>query len=425
VTAPANDGPPMTTATVTPATVTTAPDVRGAAQEEQWPERFPWLPILVLGFAWLLAVAIELSPAGLLNTIAADLGVSVVAVGTMTTFYALGNALLVLPLTALAIKFARRTALTVVMIVFVASNLIVALAPGIVVADVGRFIGGASYAVICTLFPAVVVRIAGPRHAAKAITVVFAATSLGTAIGAPVAALIGNALGWRITFLAAAALAFVAGVLMSFFLPKTRGSSRKPLTLTQTARLPGVLRVAIGWSLVMLAHFVVLTYIEAYFTDLGLDSSTTSITLFLIGIGGIVGTLAVGRISQRSVFAGLVAGPSVVAVGFLTLFLGGSQLVVVLIGVALWGIGIAGTIVVYQQAILLTGHKAPETATSIGVLLAQAGFAVGATVGGVTITALGVNTIPLVALAFVVGSLVIASTLRPVIRRAQLDLTHP
>src|SRR6476661_1659933 len=102
------------------------------------PERFPWLPILVLGFAWFLAVAIELSPAGLLSAIAEDLNVSIVAVGTMTTFYALGNALLVLPLTALAIRFARRTALNAVMTVFVASNLTVALAPTIVIADVGR-----------------------------------------------------------------------------------------------------------------------------------------------------------------------------------------------------------------------------------------------------------------------------------------------
>jgi MFS family permease len=240
-----------------------------AVQDERWPNPFPWLQILVLGFAWLLAVAIELSPAGLLNAIAADLNISVVAVGTMTTFYALGNALLVLPLTALAIRFARRTALAVVMIVFVASNLVVALAPTIVVADAGRFIGGASYGVICTLFPAVVVRIAGPRHAGKAITVVFAATSLGTALGAP-----------RLPDRQCSRLArhpprrghprLRRRVLMSFLVPKTRGSDRKPLTLAQTARLPGVLRVAIGWSLVMLAHFVVLTYIEGYFTNLGL-----------------------------------------------------------------------------------------------------------------------------------------------------------
>ena len=81
-----------------------------------------------------------------------------------------------------------------------------------------------------------------------------------------------------------------------------------------------------------------------------------------------------------------------------------------------------GTVVVYQQAILLTGHKAPETATSIGVLLAQAGFAAGATVGGVTITLLGVGDHPLVALAFVVGSIIIATTLRPVINQASEDV---
>ena len=87
-------------------------------------------------------MAVELSPAGLLTAIAQDLDVSVVAVGTMTTFYSLGDALLVLPLTALAIRFARSSALTAVMIVFVASNRAVAIAAS------GRFVGGASYGVI-------------------------------------------------------------------------------------------------------------------------------------------------------------------------------------------------------------------------------------------------------------------------------------
>ena len=119
--------------------------------------------------------------------------------------------------------------------------------------------------------------------------------------------------------------------------------------------------------------------------------------------------------------AALITGPALVAAGFAVLFLGGSQLSVVLSGVALWGIGIAATVVIYQQAILLTGRRAPETATSIGVLLAQTGFAAGSTVGGATITVLGVAAIPLVALAFVIGSLVIATTLRPLIRASNQE----
>ena len=383
------------------------------------PAAFPWGPMLVLGFAWFLGVAIELSPSGLLTAIAGDFRVSIATAGTLTTFYALGNALLVLPLTAFALRFSRRSTLMTVMAALVVSTLVVALAPTLPVADAGRFLGGASYALICTLFPAVVVRIAGPGNGVKAITVVFTATSLGTALGAPLAALTGGAFGWRVAFLGAAVLVFIAGVLMSFVIPHIRDSKHESLTLLQTARLPGVLRIAIGWALIMLAHFVVLTYIDAYLRQLGAPRYITSLALFIIGAGSILGTVLVGRVSSRSVFTALLAAPVTVAAGFVVLFLGGANLIIALTAVALWGTGLAATIVVYQQAILLTGSRAPETATSIGVLLAQTGFAAGATIGGLSINAFGIAAIPLVALVFVIGSIIIATTLRPVLRRVQ------
>ncbi len=390
-------------------------------QASATPAAFPWGPMLVLGFAWFLGVAIELSPSGLLTAIADDFRVSIATAGTLTTFYALGNALLVLPLTAFALRFSRRSTLMTVMAALVVSTLVVAPAPTLPVADAGRFLGGASYALICTLFPAVVVRIAGPGNGVKAITVVFTATSLGTALGAPLAALTGGAFGWRVAFLGAAVLVFIAGVLMSFVIPHIRDSTHESLTLLQTARLPGVLRIAIGWALIMLAHFVVLTYIDAYLRQLGAPTYVTSLALFIIGAGSILGTvlILIGRVSSRSVFTALLAAPVTVAAGFVVLFLGGANLIIALTGVALWGTGLAATIVVYQQAILLTGSRAPETATSIGVLLAQTGFAAGATIGGLSINAFGIATIPLVALVFVIGSIIIATTLRPVLRRVQ------
>ncbi|NQX13403.1 MFS transporter [Microbacteriaceae bacterium VKM Ac-2855] len=396
----------------------TAPtDVRAAQAVGR--HAFPWIPVLILGFAWFLAVAIELGPAGLLNDIARDLDVSIAAAGTLTTFYALGNALLVLPLTAIALRFARRPVLVIVMAALAVSTVAVALAPNLLFADAGRFVGGASYALICTLFPAVVIRIAGPGNAGKAITVVFTATSLGTAFGAPIASLVGTATGWRPTFLGAALLVAVAGILMWFVVPRVREHTEEALGLIRTARLPGVLRVAIGWALVMLAHFVVLTYIDAYLEELGVPRYVTSIALSLTGIGGIIGTLFIGQVSKRSFYGALVVAPVTVAIGFIVLIAGGDAIGVVLVGVVLWGIGLAAMVVVYQQGLLLTGARAPETATSIGVLLAQAGFAIGATVGGITIETLGIRAVPVVALAFVLASIVIAFTLRPTIARAQ------
>ncbi len=53
------------------------------------------------------------------------------------------------------------------------------------------------------------------------------------------------------------------------------------------------------------------------------------------------------------------------------------------------------------------------------MLLAQAGFALGATIGGIIIDVLGIATIPLIALAFVIVSVVLAVTLRRVVGEAE------
>jgi hypothetical protein len=129
----------------------------GAAPPTRAPDRFPLWRLLVLGFAWFLGVSIELSPAGLLTAIAGDLHVSVAAVGTLTTLFALGNALFVLPSTALSLRFTRRAAIEAAMALFVLSDLTVALAPSVVIADFGRFAGGAAYGMVCALFPSVAV----------------------------------------------------------------------------------------------------------------------------------------------------------------------------------------------------------------------------------------------------------------------------
>jgi predicted MFS family arabinose efflux permease len=380
---------------------------------------FPWGPIAILGFAWFLAVSIELSPEGLLTGIARDLGVSVAAAGTLTTLFALGNALLVLPLTSLALRFARRPVLTLVMAVLGLSTAVVALTPDLAVAGVSRFIGGACYALICTLFPAIVIRIAGPRHARRAITLVFTATTLGTALGAPLASLAGAVTGWRPVFLGAALLVAMAGVLLWFVVPRVREHTPETLGLVQTARLPGVLRVAIAWSLVMLAHFIALTYLDAYLADLGAPRYVTGIALALTGVGGVIGTLLIGRVSRRTLAPALIVAPSLVVLGFIVLAAGGGAVGLILVGTTLWGAGVAATVVVYQQALLVTGARAPETATSIGVLLAQAGFAVGATIGGLTIETIGLRAIPLVAPAFALLALVLALTLLPTVRRSE------
>lgn len=410
--------------------MTSPMQVRGTAADTT-PDSFPWLPILALGLAGFLGLTVELSPAGLLNAIATDFDVSLASVGTLTTFFALGNALLVLPLTALAMRFSRRTALAAMMAVFVISNVIVAVAPSIVAADVGRFIGGASFAVQCALIPAAAVHIAGPRFAGRAMSIVLAANALGMALGAPIASLVGSASGWRVTFIAAAGIALLVGVLLSFTVPPIKSAAEGRVSLVDAARLPGVVRVCIAWALLMLGHFVVLTYIDAYFKELGIPSYVTSLSLFILGAGGILGIVLIGQISKRSMSVALVVAPAAVVVALGMLATGTSSLPVVLTAMAIWGVGFSGTILIAQQTILLLGRRAPETSMSIGILLAQAGFALGATIGGLAVTYLGITTIPFVAIIFVLGAVAVALSLRSTVnssgqgRETDLETTSP
>lgn len=388
------------------------------------PAKFPWLPILMLGLAGFLGLAVELSPAGLLNAISSGFGVSLAAVGTLTTAFALGNALLVLPLTSLAMRYSRRSALVAVMVLFVAGNLLVAAAPSIEVADVGRFIAGAAFAVQCALIPAVAVRIAGPRYAGRAMTVVLGANALGMAVGASLASILGMATGWRVTFVVAAAVAALIAVMFAMTVPHIHTQPENRLSLRKAVRLPGVFRVCVAWSLLMVGHFVVLTYIDAYLGRLGLPAYATGLSLFVLGIGGMIGVTLVGQISQRSYSIALVVAPSAVAVALGVIATGVSSLPAVAALIALWGFGFSGTILISQQTLLLLGRRAPETAMSVGILLAQLGFALGATVGGLVVSYLGLDLIPVVAVVFVLAAVITAVSLRGVVHRAERDRDH-
>lgn len=57
-----------------------------------------------------------------------------------------------------------------------------------------------------------------------------------------------------------------------------------------------------------------------------------------------------------------------------------------------------------QQGVLVAGRKAADTATSISVLVIQFGVALGATAGGLTADAAGVEFVPLAGLVFLIAA---------------------
>ncbi|MEU4777257.1 MFS transporter [Micromonospora sp. NPDC023633] len=397
-------------------TTATAP-----APVEPATRRSVWLAVLVLAAAGFLALTVELSPAGLLTRIAPDLHASVAATGSLTALYSLGNAILALPLTVLAVRFARRVSLAAALLVFVIGNAVVAFSSDLAPALVGRFIAGGAHGLLMSLAPAVAVGLVGHQREARALSMIIGANTLGIALGAPLASLAGTTLGWRTAFFAAAAIALICAVLLAVLVPPMRAQATKSLGLLSAARQPGVLRFGIGWMLMMLAYMGVLTYLDPYLEQLDAPAWVTSLSLFVFGAGGFAGVAIAGRIVARSRMTALIAMPLLMAACFAALSLGITSVPVVVALLFVWGIAFAGLVLVWQQALLLTGHRAPEMSMSIGVVLTQAGMAAGAALGGLIVSTAGVTATPLLGLVVTLAALTLLIKAAPILRRAETD----
>jgi predicted MFS family arabinose efflux permease len=371
--------------------------------------------VLVLAAVGFLALAVELSPAGLLTRIAPDLGVGVASAGLLTALYSLGNAVLVLPLTALVLRFSRRAALAGALLVFVVGNVLVVLADGLGLAAAGRFLAGGAHGLLMAISPAVVVRLLPREQSGRALGLLVGGNTLGIALGAPLTSVIGTTFGWRTTFAVAAAVALVCALLLVMVMPDARPEAEHRVSLLRAVREPGVLRVGVAYALVMLAYMAVITYLDPFLERLGVPAFVVSLALFVFGVAGVAGVWVAGRLVGRSRYLGAVSMPVIMGVAYLLLWLHVGSVPVVLVLLAVWGIGFSGGVLVFQQSMLHVGHRAPETVMSLSVVLAQLGMAVGASLGGVVVDTAGVGAVPALGLVFVVVTVVLLAGLRRVL----------
>src|SRR6187402_229796 len=93
------------------------------------PPPFPWIGLFTLSALVFASVTSEFLPTGLLPDMADELGVSESQIGILITVFAGTVVLTAAPLATLTRRFSRKTLVMVVLIVFVFSNFMAALAP--------------------------------------------------------------------------------------------------------------------------------------------------------------------------------------------------------------------------------------------------------------------------------------------------------
>ncbi|WP_194420936.1 MFS transporter [Microbacterium abyssi] len=369
---------------------TTAPIPVAAAAPA---ERIRYGALIVVMMLSFLLVTAEFLPNGMLTEMADGLGVTPGQAGQTVTVTALVG-LIVAPTVGMVFpRLDRRSLLVWMALAAAASNLIVAIAPNLVLVLLARFLLGAALSTFWSMSITVAVRIAGPERLGRAVMFTSAGTSLATVAGVPVGVILSEAMDWRAVFALAGIVTGVLAIALRTMLPPVPAAQVSSFRLLlDTIRRPGVGLGLAGHVLVVLGHFLAYTYIRLALERMpDVDAGTIVMLLALFGIGGLIGNLTIGLIIDRSFRFFAVLAPAVIAATVVATILLSDSVPGVGIAVFVWGFFFASWLIVVNTWV---GHRMPDRLEAGGSLVVvgfQAAIMVAAGVGGILVDSIGVE----------------------------------
>ncbi|MFJ4844534.1 MULTISPECIES: MFS transporter [unclassified Streptomyces] len=326
---------------------------------------------------------------GLLPQVSHDFGVSIPTGGLLVTGYALGVMFGAPLMTVLGTKVPRKRMLMLLMGLFIAGNLLSALAPSFAVMLIGRVIASLAHGAFFGIGSVVAADLVAPDKKAGAIAMMFTGLTVANVIGVPLGTLVGQSAGWRVTFgiVAAIGVLGLAGVARLVpDVPKPEGVQlRHELAAFKNAQvLLAMAMTVLGFGGV----FAAVTYIAPMMTHVaGFSDGSVTWLLVLFGLGMVGGNLVGGKYADRALMPMLY-----VSLGALALVLGLFTVTAhnrITAAVTLTLIGALGfaTVPPLQKRVLDHAHGAPTLASAVNIGAFNLGNALAAWLGGIVIAA--------------------------------------
>ncbi|MGV9409245.1 MFS transporter [Nocardia sp. NPDC003693] len=326
---------------------------------------------------------------GLLPEVAGDFGVSIPTAGWLVTGYALGVMAGAPVMTALGTRVSRKRMLMILMGLFVAGNLISAIAPVFGVMLAGRVVASLAHGAFFGIGAVVAAELVAPDKKAGAIAMMFTGLTVANVVGVPLGTIVGQTLGWRVTFVIVALLGVVGLAGIAKLVPEQ--PVRERVLLRRELAAFKNIQVLLANAMTVLgfgAVFAAITYIAPMMTEIG-GFADTSVPwlLVLLGLGMVVGNLVGGKYADRHLMPMLY-----ISLGALTLTLAlftGTAHSKPLAAISVFLIGALGfaSVPSLQKRVLDHAQAAPTLASAVNIGAFNLGNALAAWLGGLTIAA--------------------------------------
>ncbi len=328
---------------------------------------------------------------GLLPEVAADFAVSEAAAGWFISGYALAVVVGALVLTAAVARFDRKPVLAVLLVLFIVGNLISAVSVEYWVMMAGRIVAALSHGAFFGIGAVVAAGMVAPTRKAAAIAIMFTGLTAANVLGVPFGTLLGQAAGWRSTFWAITVIGVIALVGILALVPGSGRGAEPAGGLRGELRAFRSSQVWLSIAVTILGYggmFGAFTYIAFTLTDVsGFDAAMVPWLLIVFGVGLFAGNTLGGKAADKNVDRTLLVVLSVlVLVLVLFALTAANQVLTVASLLLMGGFGFA-TVPGLQMRVMKYAEGAPSLASGANIGAFNVGNALGAWLGGVTITA--------------------------------------
>jgi DHA1 family inner membrane transport protein len=378
--------------------------------------------VFALALAAFCIGSTEFIVSGILLSVSSDLGVSIPTAGLLVTGYAAGVAVGGPLLGLLMTRIPLKPAILGVMAIFAVGQLLCALAPNYELLLGARLVSACGHGVFFGVASVAVSQLVPAERRGAALSLFVGGITVANILGLPGGTAIGNAFGWRITFVVIAVLAVLSVLAVFIALPaQTRGESEADAPLRLQARQllhQEVFLTYLAIAIIMVGQLAFGTFQVAMLTRVtGIAEAAIPYYLLLGGAGAVAGIWLGGKGADWNIDASIlivIAGQIVTFALLLVAVYDPIAVGIMLFFSAFFGFGFSTPV---QLRILHGARAAPRLASTMVSTAYNIGIAAGAALGALLLSGgLSYAMLPVVGIG--------TSTLAGIIALVSVRLPH-
>lgn len=347
------------------------------------------LAVYILGLAIFAVGTAELMVAGMTATLSQAFGISVGDVGHLISYYAFGVMLggPVLTYFFLKYKVQYRKVLLILLALYVVVQGLSAFISSHAILIAIRFITGVLCAGCLSLSLAISMAMVPNHNKPRAAAIVIGGFMISNVFGVPLATMIDQQWGWRITFGLVAVLVFVSLIALIRLLPEVSGGGQLRMEEEIKAfKNKAYWKACVTSCLILGASFAAFSYFVPVLVDItGFSMHVVPFILMAFGFSNIVGNTITGRLAHNHSLKIMLVGLTVLSISLFAFAIFAEYKTVAILAIILIGLSGVPMNPAMMARIVSVAHPGPMV-NAVHTSVINIGLGGGSYIGGVAIT---------------------------------------